>query len=55
MGLPKGSVCASDAFFPFNDSVESLASHGVRAIIQPEVQNETKIALMLAMAMTWPC
>ena len=34
-GTTQGSVCASDAFFPFNDSVESLASHGVRAIIQP--------------------
>ena len=31
----QGCVCASDAFFPFKDSVEFLASHGVSAIIQP--------------------
>lgn len=30
-----GSVCASDAFFPFNDSIKQLASHGVMAVIQP--------------------
>ena len=31
----KGSVMASDAFFPFPDSVEQAAAAGVRAIIQP--------------------
>ncbi|MCI4328120.1 MAG: bifunctional phosphoribosylaminoimidazolecarboxamide formyltransferase/IMP cyclohydrolase [Thermoplasmata archaeon] len=31
----KGSVLASDAFFPFPDGVEVAASAGVRAIIQP--------------------
>ena len=31
----KGSVCASDGFFPFADSVEALAEAGVTAIIQP--------------------
>ncbi|MEK9727017.1 MAG: bifunctional phosphoribosylaminoimidazolecarboxamide formyltransferase/IMP cyclohydrolase, partial [Candidatus Margulisiibacteriota bacterium] len=31
----QGSVCASDAFFPFKDSVEHLAKAGVTAIIQP--------------------
>ncbi len=31
----KGSVAASDAFFPFPDSVEFLASHGITAIIVP--------------------
>jgi phosphoribosylaminoimidazolecarboxamide formyltransferase/IMP cyclohydrolase len=31
----QGAVCASDAFFPFGDSVEALAPHGVSAIIQP--------------------
>lgn len=31
----KGSVCASDAFFSFRDSVDELARAGVKAIIQP--------------------
>ena len=30
-----GSVMASDAFFPFADSIEAAAAHGVRAVIQP--------------------
>jgi phosphoribosylaminoimidazolecarboxamide formyltransferase/IMP cyclohydrolase len=30
-----GSVLASDAFFPFRDSVDLAASHGVTAIVQP--------------------
>lgn len=30
-----GSVCASDAFFPFRDSVEILAKEGISAIVQP--------------------
>ena len=30
-----GSVMASDAFFPFPDSVENAAQHGITAIIQP--------------------
>lgn len=30
-----GSVCASDAFFPFRDNVDLLATGGVKAIIQP--------------------
>ena len=30
-----GSVLASDAFFPFSDTVEFAAAHGVRAIVQP--------------------
>lgn len=32
---PKGSVMASDAFFPFADGVEEAAAAGVTAIIQP--------------------
>jgi phosphoribosylaminoimidazolecarboxamide formyltransferase/IMP cyclohydrolase len=32
---PKGSVLASDAFFPFADGVEEAAAAGVAAIIQP--------------------
>jgi phosphoribosylaminoimidazolecarboxamide formyltransferase/IMP cyclohydrolase len=31
----RGSVAASDAFFPFGDTVEELAAAGVTAIIQP--------------------
>ena len=31
----KGSVMASDAFFPFRDNVDSAAEHGATAIIQP--------------------
>ena len=32
---PKGTVLASDAFFPFRDGVDEAASAGVAAIIQP--------------------
>jgi len=31
----KGSVLASDAFFPFPDGLELAASHGVTAVVQP--------------------
>ncbi|MFA6304839.1 MAG: bifunctional phosphoribosylaminoimidazolecarboxamide formyltransferase/IMP cyclohydrolase [Patescibacteria group bacterium] len=31
----KGSVCASDAFFPFRDSIDKLADLGVQSIVQP--------------------
>lgn len=31
----KGAVLASDAFFPFADSVELMAAAGIRAVIQP--------------------
>jgi phosphoribosylaminoimidazolecarboxamide formyltransferase/IMP cyclohydrolase len=35
-GLPvRGSVCASDAFFPFRDGLEIVAAAGVSAVIQP--------------------
>lgn len=33
--LAKGSVLASDAYFPFPDGVEVAASHGVAAVAQP--------------------
>ena len=41
----KGSVIASDAFFPFKDSLEALASAGVSAVIQPggSVRDEESI------------
>lgn len=40
------SILASDAFFPFRDSIDKLASTGVRAIIQPggSVRDEEVIA-----------
>jgi phosphoribosylaminoimidazolecarboxamide formyltransferase/IMP cyclohydrolase len=31
----EGSVVASDAFFPFADSIELLAPRGIKAVIQP--------------------
>ncbi len=54
----KGSVLASDAFFPFPDGVEEAASHGVTAIIQPGgslkdgIVIETADRLGLAMVFT---
>ena len=33
--IPKNCVVASDAFFPFKDSIETMAHYGVSAIIQP--------------------
>jgi len=30
-----GAVMASDAYFPFRDSIDVAASHGIRAVIQP--------------------
>ena len=30
-----GSVMASDAFFPFRDSIDAAAQEGIAAIIQP--------------------
>lgn len=36
MGVePSDLVCASDAFFPFRDNIDTLAEYGVKAIIQP--------------------
>jgi len=42
----KGSVAASDAFFPFPDGLEVLTGAGVRAIVQPggSVRDEEVIA-----------
>ncbi len=36
------AVMASDAFFPFGDNIEKAHALGIRAIIQPVVQNEMK-------------
>lgn len=57
-GLPlTGSVLASDAFFPFRDTVDFAAAQGVRAIIQPggskkdqdsiDAANEAGIAMVM--------
>lgn len=42
----KGSVLASDAFFPFRDNVDEAAKYGVSAIIQPggSVKDDESIA-----------
>ena len=34
-GREKGSVLASDAFFPFRDNIDLAAEHGITAVIQP--------------------
>ena len=54
----KGSVLASDAFFPFPDGIEEAAKHGITAVIQPggSVKDDEVIAaanrLGLAMVFT---
>ncbi len=42
----KGAVAASDAFFPFRDNIDTLASYGITAIIQPggSIRDEESIA-----------
>lgn len=42
----KGAVMASDAFFPFPDSIEEAAKHGIAAIIHPggSIRDEEVIA-----------
>lgn len=41
----KGSVLASDAFFPFRDGVEIAAGEGVTAIVQPGGSNRDEDAI----------
>ncbi len=54
----KGTVIASDAFFPFPDGVEEAARHGITAVIQPggSVRDDEVVAavnkLGLAMVFT---
>ena len=31
----KGGILASDAFFPFRDSIDAISGSGIRAVIQP--------------------
>ncbi|MGH7784515.1 MAG: bifunctional phosphoribosylaminoimidazolecarboxamide formyltransferase/IMP cyclohydrolase, partial [Candidatus Binatia bacterium] len=42
----KGSVLASDAFFPFRDNVDEAVKYGVSAIIQPggSIKDDESIA-----------
>jgi len=52
----RGSVMASDAFFPFRDGIDNAAEVGIKAIIQPggsmrdeeviAAANENKIAMV---------
>jgi len=54
----KGSVLASDAFFPFRDGIDEAAKHGIVAVIQPggSVRDEEIVAAanehVLAMMLT---
>lgn len=41
----RGAVMASDAFFPFPDTVEAAASHGIRAVIQPGGSVRDKLSI----------
>ncbi len=53
----RGSVLASDAFFPFRDGIDEAARHGITAVIQPggsmrdkesiEAANEHGLAMVL--------
>lgn len=57
-GRAAGGVCASDAFFPFRDGVDAVASAGIGVVVQPggSVQDDAIVAaaeeLGLAMVMT---
>ena len=54
--VPVGAVVASDAFFPFRDSIDLMGKHKIKAIIQPggsikdqdiiEACNEHKISMV---------
>jgi phosphoribosylaminoimidazolecarboxamide formyltransferase/IMP cyclohydrolase len=50
----KGSVAASDAFFPFPDGLEVLVEAGVRAVVQPggSVRDEEAVATARAAGVT---
>ncbi len=53
-GRAKGSVAASDAFFPFPDGLEVLTEAGVRAVVSPggSVRDEEVIAAAEAAGVT---
>ncbi len=50
----RGSVAASDAFFPFPDGLEMLTDAGVRAVVQPggSVNDNEVIAAAAAAGVT---
>ncbi|MGZ5407189.1 MAG: bifunctional phosphoribosylaminoimidazolecarboxamide formyltransferase/IMP cyclohydrolase, partial [Aeromicrobium sp.] len=50
----KGSVAASDAFFPFADGLQILVDAGVRAVVQPggSVRDEEVVAAAQAAGIT---
>ncbi len=51
----KGSVMASDAFFPFADSVEIAHKAGITAIVQPggSVRDQDSINFVIQMELQW--
>ena len=51
----KGAVLASDAFFPFGDTVETAAKHGIAAIIQPggSIRDEESIKAADEAGIAW--
>jgi phosphoribosylaminoimidazolecarboxamide formyltransferase/IMP cyclohydrolase len=53
-GRARGSVAASDAFFPFPDGLEVLTAAGVRAIVQPggSVRDDEVVAAATAAGVT---
>jgi phosphoribosylaminoimidazolecarboxamide formyltransferase/IMP cyclohydrolase len=50
----KGSVAASDAFFPFPDGLQVLVDAGVRAVVQPggSVRDDEVVAAAQAAGVT---
>ena len=50
----RGSVAASDAFFPFADGLQVLIDAGVRAVVQPggSVRDEEVVAAAAAAGVT---
>jgi phosphoribosylaminoimidazolecarboxamide formyltransferase/IMP cyclohydrolase len=50
----RGSVAASDAFFPFADGLQVLIDAGVRAVVQPggSIRDEDVIAAAQAAGIT---
>ncbi len=49
----KGSVMASDAFFPFRDGIDSAAAAGIKAVIQPGGSMRDQEVIDAAMSMVW--
>lgn len=49
----KGSVMASDAFFPFRDGIDAAAAAGVSCVIQPGDRFVMKRSLPPLMSMIW--